>query len=75
MTTAIQTRKGNEMDAVERIRKIIAQVESDIAMHERLLGEADTDEGRAYQQRQIDGCRAQLAKRQAMLVVEVAESN
>ena len=63
------------MTTIEKIQGIIKQVESDIAMHSRLLAEATSDEGRAYQERQIEVCRKQLAKRSAMLTAEVAKTN
>jgi hypothetical protein len=41
------------MTTNEKIQGIIRQVEADITMHSRLLAEATSDEGRAYQERQI----------------------
>ncbi len=63
------------MSAKEHLMKTIELVKADIAMHARLLAEATTDEGRAYQQRQIEICERQLAKREAMLSAEVTRSN
>lgn len=63
------------MTTIEKIQGIIKQVETDIEMHTRLLAEATTDAGRDYQARQIETCRAQLTKRQAMLAAEIAKSN
>ena len=63
------------MTTIEKIQGIIKAVKSDLAMHTRLLAEATTDEGRAYQRREIDACQQQLAKREAMLAAELAATN
>ena len=63
------------MDAKEKIMTTIRQIESDIAMHTRLLGECETEAGRAYQIGQIESLKKRLAKRQDMLAAEIASTN
>ena len=60
--------------AKDRIESAIRQIQADIDMYAKKLADATTDEGRTYAQQQIDGCRAQLAKRQAMLAAELARN-
>jgi len=62
-------------DAINHLHRVIEQINSDIAMHERLAAAAETDAGRAYQTQQAEDCRRRLAKRQAMLAAEVAKTN
>ena len=55
---------------MSHLTAVITQIKSDIAMRQRLLSEAETDDGRAYQEEQLRILERQLEQRLIRLAAE-----